>query len=301
MGLFEDLKIICKYFLKKGKNEIIDYKNKVNTITDYMNKHTNIFNYPDVYTLELDKRYISKLLKYEELFALFAYNKNGLIYFTDNITVDPKYRVEPYISLSTKDGKDVFFHDRKDKEFIEYKKLYDDEDIYIGNNKNNKTEFIPSNSLIDVSYKIIENETSIKYNFGFPKEVSLKVGTTLRRHKTSGTAYRDYHTMKLDIITNLCRFRASNAKLCNSDDEYIKSYIFDNNLVPKLVFDVVNDVLIFCILDIEKNLMITAIVNSVFYYLGKNDNTESVELCLRNGKSIILYPKEKCYLHNKIF
>lgn len=309
MSFFGDLKIICSHVFNKGKDKVIDTKNKtIDQITDIKNEviygnikgNRNSYNYENVSYYTFGEEYISDLEKYKNLFALFGYNKKGSLYLTDKITVNPLYRVKPYISISVETGYDIYFNDDKNSKFIEFGKLYSDKGKFIGNSNNNKVEKIPSDSIKSVSYRNDGDDTYIDYDFGLSRHISIKVGTILRRHKTSGTAYNQKHDEKLDIITNLYKYKLERAILVDSEGEYLSVKHFGGTFIPKLVFDVVNNALLFCMFEVRNREVCISKIESAFFHLNKTDySTEYVELCLCDGRSLLLYSENKCFLHDR--
>lgn len=309
MSFFGDLKIICNYMFKGSKDKICDITDKgVNNIIEIKDEllssnikgKKTLFDYKDISEQDIDIHHLGELNRYKDLFALFGYNKKGILYLTDNVTVNPKYRVEPYISLSADTGYDVYFYDDKNSGFVEFRKLYSDKGKFIRNNRIGDIEEISVNLLKGVSYKIEEDDVCIGYDFGSSGHISLKVGTTLRRHKTSGTAYRDIHEKKLDIITNLCRYKPDFAKIVDADDELLGVNYFGANTKPKLLFDIVNDSLLFCVFDTLYKRTIITKIKSVYFKLDDNDDsTEYVRLITFYDRDILLYTNHKCFLHDR--
>lgn len=309
MSFFGDLKIICNYMFKGSKDKICDITDKgVNNLIEIKDElissnikgKKTLFDYKYISEQDIDLHHLEELNRYKDLFALFGYNKKGILYLTDNVTVNPKYRVEPYISLSADTGYDVYFIDELDSNFIKFKKLYSDDGIFIGNNRIGNIEEISVELLKGVSYKIEEDDVCIGYDFGSSGHISLKVGTTLRRHKTSGTAYRYIHENKLDIITNLCRFKPNFAKIIDTDNELLEVNYFGDNSIPKLLFDIVNDSLLFCVFDTLCKRTIIIKIKSVYFKLDDNDDsTEYVRLITFYDRDILLYANHKCFLHDR--
>lgn len=300
MSFFGDIKIIFKSLFTRNKNSI-------DKETKKEEKPTFMLEFSKPKTPEENKNfsyYSSKanifksnnsIKKYNE-FSLFAFVKNKELVLTDYIKVSLECSLEPSICLNYETGYDLGVYEEED--YLLVKEHYNKYGKFIGNDGNNKGRKINYNSIPYVSYKLSKDKLAdviVEYK----NTVTYKVGTILRRHKTSGNGYYSKHRTHIETIANLMHFNPVSIKMKSKYKGEIDYPISSSNFY-KVALDIINEKLLF--VSLNKGIIKAYVIESVLYELNrKDDSTQKVELNLDNGDIIELYAPDNCFLHNRKF
>lgn len=300
MGFFGDIKIIFKslFTIKENSNsKEIREEEKSNSIIGFIK--SKILNDSNKFTYYSSKPNIFKLndtIKSYNEFSLFAFVKNKDLLLIDQIKVDVYHSLNPYICLNYKSGYDKIVYKRDN--YIEVSESYDKYGKFIGNDENNKSQIFYYNSIPYVSYKISRDKEA-DVIVEFKNGTIFKVGTILRRHKTSGHGYNHKCNEHLETIANLMYFNPVSIKMISKYKGEIE-YPISCEFLYKIAFDIINKKLLF--ISSNREIIKAYVIESVIYKLNKeDDSTQKVVLNLDNGDIIELYAPDNCFLHNKNF
>lgn len=294
MSFFGDLKIILSYmFTRKSKTK--EEKKSSFSLSKLLDPDIKdkkyLYNYGNSNTFVLNK----SIRKYDE-FTTFAFVEDGKLILTDSIKVKLDYSLEPRICINNDTGYDVGVY--KEDTYFLIKEHYNKHGVFIGNDKNNKGREVSYNSIPYVSYKLSRDKLAdviVEYK----SAIIYRVGTILRRHKTSGHGYYVEHKNHLETIANLMYFKPVDIKVKTVIGDFKYLEFVDKNLY-RIALDVVNDTLLF--IDCAYGYTKASPIKSVSYELDKtNKSTRRVILNMKNGDTIYMRAPKNCFLHNKNF